>query len=608
MRARKNDTGTARPEPGRVGAAATPAALQRAAGNAAVARALADGSPGRRAAVDALLGAPGVPMRGGLRAEMESRLGADFSDVRLHSGPAAAASAAALGAKAYTSGEHVVLGAGGSDRHTLAHELTHVIQQRQGAVAGTTSGDGLSISDPADAFERAAEANARRVLAGPVETGAHDDGASHSYSPTPGGPAVQRAAEPKPNRLMQQQGESCWLFVLESVLQAHGAATTSEQILMRVYPSSAASRGMGRAQILGALAVALEQMAAGIGAGPLDRAQLAGQAAAVLGDPHSLDALDFLPSDPAAPFPAEPVRAAYAAAAERARAIQQLHQDTRAGLQNFGNETMFVDSPFWAEEKLLGAAALSTRFTTGTPLAEIAAELHKHRPPSLVSTPRSINPYGISDPALGLAYYDFTAAPGPLRGGSQVSVFAVQSVQADTLTLRAKGGGPALIITSAQLVDLAGTSLAAAQNAAAGEQFTFGFPTFRGDGWRGARIELAYCFGQLPMLTGAHILSLTRVEGADETDTVVTYKDPNYGDAEIVVSLEQFAAMATSTDMAVGRVRVTSHESDRRVRRREAAALTTEQMTTELKRRRRGGKTVNDLQELAQQVHDKIYF
>ncbi|WP_329264918.1 DUF4157 domain-containing protein [Streptomyces sp. NBC_01478] len=102
---------------------------------------------------------------------MEARLDADFSDVRLHTGPAAQRSAAEIGARAYTSGSHVVLGAGGTDRHTLAHELTHVIQQRQGPVAGTDDGTGLRVSDPSDRFERAAEANAVRAMAGPVPEG-----------------------------------------------------------------------------------------------------------------------------------------------------------------------------------------------------------------------------------------------------------------------------------------------------------------------------------------------------------------------------------------------------------------------------------------------------
>jgi len=65
-----------------------------------------------------------------------STAAADFSTVRLHTGPAAAASARARGAAAYTVGEDVVLGEGatGTDPRStalLAHELTHVLQQRR---------------------------------------------------------------------------------------------------------------------------------------------------------------------------------------------------------------------------------------------------------------------------------------------------------------------------------------------------------------------------------------------------------------------------------------------------------------------------------------------
>ncbi|WP_425555719.1 DUF4157 domain-containing protein [Kitasatospora kazusensis] len=101
-----------------------------------------------------------------MRSEMETRLGADFADVRLHDDAGAARSAAEVGARAYTSGRHVVIGAGGADKHTLAHELTHVIQQRTGPVAGTDHGEGLKVSDPSDRFEQAAEENATRVMRG----------------------------------------------------------------------------------------------------------------------------------------------------------------------------------------------------------------------------------------------------------------------------------------------------------------------------------------------------------------------------------------------------------------------------------------------------------
>ncbi|WP_371661802.1 DUF4157 domain-containing protein [Streptomyces sp. NBC_00280] len=120
----------------------------------------------QRSTVPGVLRGSGRALDTTTRTDMEGRLGADFSDVRLHTGTEARRSAAEIGARAYTSGNHVVIGDGGGDRHTLAHELTHVIQQRQGPVAGTDNGHGLSVSDPGDRFEREAEANARRAMSG----------------------------------------------------------------------------------------------------------------------------------------------------------------------------------------------------------------------------------------------------------------------------------------------------------------------------------------------------------------------------------------------------------------------------------------------------------
>ncbi|MFI1221482.1 MULTISPECIES: DUF4157 domain-containing protein [unclassified Streptomyces] len=147
----------------------------------------------RRSAVHDVLRTGGRGLGGAERADMEARLGADFSDVRIHTDAAAKASATEVGARAYTSGNHIVIGEGGGDRRTLAHELTHVIQQRRGPVAGTDNGSGLRMSDPADRFEREAEANAKRVMSGPRP---QTDTARSADHPASGGDgAVQRAVD-----------------------------------------------------------------------------------------------------------------------------------------------------------------------------------------------------------------------------------------------------------------------------------------------------------------------------------------------------------------------------------------------------------------------------
>nr|WP_238431390.1 DUF4157 domain-containing protein [Streptomyces cavernae] len=179
-------------------------ALQRSAGNAAVARAVAeqrhehDGNCGhgpsvQRSSVHQVLRSPGRPLDEPLRTEMEGRFGGvDFSGVRIHTDTVAQRSATEIGARAYTSGSHVVLGPGGTDKHTLAHELQHVLQQSRGPVPGTDNGSGLRVSSPGDHAEREAEDTARRVMSAPVQRTAAD-GPSDTASEPVVGDTVQRA-------------------------------------------------------------------------------------------------------------------------------------------------------------------------------------------------------------------------------------------------------------------------------------------------------------------------------------------------------------------------------------------------------------------------------
>jgi Domain of unknown function (DUF4157) len=207
--AERSRTAPARTAPAASGPAPDLAGLQRSVGNAAVARMVARAreeqreqqeEPGQapqvqRSAVHEVLRGGGRPLPGQVRQEMEARMGADFSDVRLHSGPAAQRSAEEIGARAWTSGHHVVLGEGGADKHTLAHELTHVMQQRSGPVSGTDRGDGTRISDPSDRFEREAEANARRVMSRGVPSAGGAAGTDHAHGEEPGA-VVSRSALP----------------------------------------------------------------------------------------------------------------------------------------------------------------------------------------------------------------------------------------------------------------------------------------------------------------------------------------------------------------------------------------------------------------------------
>ena len=85
--------------------------------------------------VDAAVASSGRPLEPSLRRSMEARFGYDFSGVRVHDDPTAAAAAGALRANAFTLGEDIAFAPGTYDpstpqgRHLLAHELAHVVQQ-----------------------------------------------------------------------------------------------------------------------------------------------------------------------------------------------------------------------------------------------------------------------------------------------------------------------------------------------------------------------------------------------------------------------------------------------------------------------------------------------
>jgi len=181
------------------------AALQRTAGNAAVAQRLGHEDGDERSPVHDVIGrGGGRALDPDTRADMEARLGHDFSDVRVHDDARAHESAVAVNAHAYTVGSDVVFQRDRYDptshagRLTLAHELTHVVQQRNGPVDGTPAPGGVRISDPGDRFEREAAANAERVLQrqDAAETAAAPEEAEEEppVQTLPAGvPAVQRA-------------------------------------------------------------------------------------------------------------------------------------------------------------------------------------------------------------------------------------------------------------------------------------------------------------------------------------------------------------------------------------------------------------------------------
>jgi len=145
------------------------------------------------ALVQGALAAPSKPLDEDTRAFMEPRFGHDFSQVRVHHDESAAHTNRALSARAFTVGEHILFGAGQYSPRTetgkrmLAHELCHVVQQREGLVEGRPGPGGIKVSDPHDRFEHAADLVTNRVMQAGIEPRAHDSA-----------PVVGAGARPRP--------------------------------------------------------------------------------------------------------------------------------------------------------------------------------------------------------------------------------------------------------------------------------------------------------------------------------------------------------------------------------------------------------------------------
>jgi hypothetical protein len=111
----------------------------------------------------------GRPLEPVVRRDMEARFAHDFSHVRVHSDAAGERSAAEVGARAYTVGEHVVFGAGqyapasGEGRRLLAHELTHVLQQRPADASVVAAGESDEQDSTLSPLARDGEQTLRRA-------------------------------------------------------------------------------------------------------------------------------------------------------------------------------------------------------------------------------------------------------------------------------------------------------------------------------------------------------------------------------------------------------------------------------------------------------------
>lgn len=107
----------------------------------------------------------GQALDGGVKIQMESALGTKFDGVRVHTDRTSDQLNQSLNARAFTTGQDIFFSSGAYNpessggRELLAHELTHVVQQRGGEIMPK-----LKVNVPGDQYEQEADEVARSVM------------------------------------------------------------------------------------------------------------------------------------------------------------------------------------------------------------------------------------------------------------------------------------------------------------------------------------------------------------------------------------------------------------------------------------------------------------
>ncbi len=104
----------------------------------------------------------------GTRSTMESSFGTGFEDVRVHTSSESDTLNRNISAKAFTTGSDIFLrkDSSPSDQNLMAHELTHVVQQRSMG----SSGSGMTVGPAGDSHEQEADSVATAVTSGQAAT------------------------------------------------------------------------------------------------------------------------------------------------------------------------------------------------------------------------------------------------------------------------------------------------------------------------------------------------------------------------------------------------------------------------------------------------------
>ncbi|MFE0799959.1 DUF4157 domain-containing protein [Streptomyces sp. NPDC058812] len=303
------------------------------------------GPTAQRSLLDAARNTPSTSLPGAFLAKAKPFFRNDrLSEGRVHDNPIAQRATAALGAEAMTVGKHIFLGPK-ADTKTLVHEASHLDKNIKGIPeTGNNHGAGLTVTDPGQGSERAADTDSDAFMSGAgtapsvvaqrsVAEQADGSDMAVQRSTGGGGATVQRVTD-----LAKQQGPSCWLYVLEAIAQHHGLPIKYLSVAMRAYPSTEdrddrmrkeraqGNRVDGRRLAVTMMAEGLENMVERLdnwsqhapnGGTAISRDAVSGLARRALKSDASVDKLDF--TNGSAGFAG--VREAYSQAHKRARQL-----------------------------------------------------------------------------------------------------------------------------------------------------------------------------------------------------------------------------------------------------------------------------------------------
>jgi hypothetical protein len=123
----------------------------------------------QRSLLEAAKATPSSPLPGEFLAQAKSFYRNDrLSEGRVHDNPTAQRATAALGAQAMTVGKDIFLGPSAvGNTEILAHEASHLDKNLRGIrETGSDNGAGVTVTDPGQGSERAAEADGAAFRAG----------------------------------------------------------------------------------------------------------------------------------------------------------------------------------------------------------------------------------------------------------------------------------------------------------------------------------------------------------------------------------------------------------------------------------------------------------